>query len=498
MGPAGGLPRGAGGIGGLLALTDVQYSSVIEGGLMAVAGPATGGESVALLAQSGASQAGGGGVTVPLADESGNGGQVVLDDVLAPGGGSELSFAPASESGGSTSQPSPVTMELVAVQPTGEQSLQLTFADGGGNVALGDFEIGEPQYEFYSYWYAYDANGNVGQVVDGWTGDTVAAYEYDAYGRTIAACGPRWIDNPFRFSTKFAEDDGASELVETPAGSGYYVDADPMYYYGYRYYLPRMGRWGSRDPNGSQLLCVYAFSDNAAVSLVDYLGLDVLKSPQSQPVKDELRSPGFPKVTTFGICQRLHGNGAIAEIIGESKKACDRAAALAYVFLNQDIFNDVIRKFGRNTPILVDFYRRAFSSNDLQQLQTTWGSMFRQIHEQCRRGVVVNCCEKCRAEVLGKSDIGSRDGRLTLCPEWFARNSTMREKKRNLDGWKTILHELTHNMSATTDKLVDGTPGIEDLSTGAHYIEQGFTEICAALKNYSPPSGASLSYDPYH
>ncbi|MFO0972946.1 MAG: RHS repeat-associated core domain-containing protein [Phycisphaerae bacterium] len=254
VGAAGGLPRGAGGIGRLLALTDVQYSSVIEGGLMAVAGPATGGQSVALLAQSGASQAGGAGVTVPLADESGNGGRVLLDDVLAPGGGSELTYLPAatqpSESGRSTSQSSPVTMELVAVHPTGEQSLQLTFADGGGNVALGDFEIGEPQHEFYSYWYAYDANGNVGQVVDGWTGDTVAAYEYDAYGRTIAACGPKWIDNPFRFSTKFAEDDAASELVETPPGSGYYVDADPMYYYGYRYYLPRMGRWGSRDPIG--------------------------------------------------------------------------------------------------------------------------------------------------------------------------------------------------------------------------------------------------------
>jgi len=62
--------------------------------------------------------------------------------------------------------------------------------------------------------------------------------------------------NPFRFSTK-------------------YYDAEiGLYYYGYRYYSPSMGRWLNRDPIEEQGgLNLYGFVGNNPVDRWDFLGL---------------------------------------------------------------------------------------------------------------------------------------------------------------------------------------------------------------------------------
>jgi len=78
------------------------------------------------------------------------------------------------------------------------------------------------------YYYCYDANGNVTDLVDT-NGTTVAHYEYDPFGNTTQQSGSAASQNPFRFSTK-------------------YLDETGLYYYGYRYYSPQLGRWPSRDP----------------------------------------------------------------------------------------------------------------------------------------------------------------------------------------------------------------------------------------------------------
>ena len=65
-------------------------------------------------------------------------------------------------------------------------------------------------------------------------GRMAATYEYDPYGNTVSKSGTYADTNLFRFSTKF-------------------VDAETgLYYYGYRYYSPRLGRWISRDPIGER------------------------------------------------------------------------------------------------------------------------------------------------------------------------------------------------------------------------------------------------------
>ena len=85
-------------------------------------------------------------------------------------------------------------------------------------------------------WYfpLYDNNGNVTDYVSE-TGQVVASYAYDAFGRTLSATGPMASVFPFRFSTK-------------------YYDAETgLYYYGYRYYSPRQRR--NLAPEGAQSHC---------------------------------------------------------------------------------------------------------------------------------------------------------------------------------------------------------------------------------------------------
>mgnify|MGYP003810981151 CR=1 FL=1 len=103
---------------------------------------------------------------------------------------------------------------------------------GGIGGLLASYEVTSSK----RYWYFYDANGNVGQILDAdnLTGDLAARYEYDPYGNVI---GPdpnadgNWqehatafaLANPFRFSTRWFD-----------AETG-------MHYYGHRYYLPKLG-----------------------------------------------------------------------------------------------------------------------------------------------------------------------------------------------------------------------------------------------------------------
>jgi RHS repeat-associated protein len=104
---------------------------------------------------------------------------------------------------------------------------------------------------------AYDGNGNVAALINAADGKTVAAYEYGPFGEVIRATGPMAKLNPFRFSTKY-DDDETDQL-----------------YYGYRYYNPSTGRWLSRDPieeNGG--LNIYAFVKNNPIIAVDICGLD--------------------------------------------------------------------------------------------------------------------------------------------------------------------------------------------------------------------------------
>jgi RHS repeat-associated protein len=104
---------------------------------------------------------------------------------------------------------------------------------------------------------AFDGNGNVAALADAASTNILAQYEYSPFGEVIRATGPMAKANPFRFSTKYQDDE--TDLL----------------YYGYRYYNPSTGKWNSRDPleeaGGFNL---YGMVRNNAVNRIDRLGLD--------------------------------------------------------------------------------------------------------------------------------------------------------------------------------------------------------------------------------
>jgi RHS repeat-associated protein len=128
-----------------------------------------------------------------------------------------------------------------------------------------------------TYFYCYDGNGNVVVLVNAADGSIAARYEYGPFGELLRATGLMAKVNPFRFSTKYQDDETG------------------LLYYGYRYYDPSTGSWLSRDPieeqGGLQLVTsrsrkppyavedkqLYAFVSNDPLNRVDVLGLYTAK-----------------------------------------------------------------------------------------------------------------------------------------------------------------------------------------------------------------------------
>lgn len=120
-----------------------------------------------------------------------------------------------------------------------------------------------------------DANGNILRYTDT-AGNVVAAYTYDAFGRTISQSGPLADVFRHRFSTKYFD-------LETG-----------LYYYGYRFYSIALMRWLSRDPLHEEGgLNLYCFCINSSCSKIDPFGKEtmVIKHlPGEEPMTGWARS----------------------------------------------------------------------------------------------------------------------------------------------------------------------------------------------------------------
>jgi RHS repeat-associated protein len=104
--------------------------------------------------------------------------------------------------------------------------------------------------------YGYDATGNVGALVAIDTGLVTGRYDYNAFGEVTVQEGPSAAANPFRYSTKWVDDEAHHS------------------YFGYRCYDAATGRWLNRDPYGEDGGAnLYQFAANAPTSWSDPLGL---------------------------------------------------------------------------------------------------------------------------------------------------------------------------------------------------------------------------------
>ena len=101
------------------------------------------------------------------------------------------------------------------------------------------------------YFPTYDNNGNITKYIDE-SGNIVAAYEYDDFGKTISQSGSLADFFRHRFSTK------------------YFDSETGLYYYGYRFYSPSLMRWLNRDPIEEEGgLNLYGFCGNNAMCKYD-------------------------------------------------------------------------------------------------------------------------------------------------------------------------------------------------------------------------------------
>ncbi|MEW6159950.1 MAG: RHS repeat-associated core domain-containing protein [Verrucomicrobiota bacterium] len=142
-------------------------------------------------------------------------------------------------------------LDLSGTMEGGGLPRQSGAAAGGvrGLLKLTDYTSGTTHH-----FVAYDGNGNVIALVAGASGAITARYEYGPFGEPLRRTGNLARNNPFRFSTKFTENE--SGLV----------------YYGYRYFHPGSAAWLSRDPqeeNGG--LNLYLFVQNNPITHVDVL-----------------------------------------------------------------------------------------------------------------------------------------------------------------------------------------------------------------------------------
>ncbi len=104
-----------------------------------------------------------------------------------------------------------------------------------------------------NYFASYDGNGNITALINAVDKSTSARYEYSPFGELLRASGPMAKPSPFRFSTKFWDDESG------------------LAYYGYRYYNPAQGRWIGRDSAGEQKggNNLFAFCNNNSLSSID-------------------------------------------------------------------------------------------------------------------------------------------------------------------------------------------------------------------------------------
>ncbi len=121
----------------------------------------------------------------------------------------------------------------------------------GGLLAMTEVS---PSGDVSSYYHS-DGNGNVTAMIST-NQEIVARYVFDPFGNTLAATGDKAAANRYRFSSK---------PIHEQSG---------MYDYLYRWYIPELQRWLTRDPVGHNGgVNLFRFVKNSPLGYRDDLGL---------------------------------------------------------------------------------------------------------------------------------------------------------------------------------------------------------------------------------
>lgn len=150
-----------------------------------------------------------------------------------------------------------------------------------------------------AFWFTADANGNVAGFINSANQINRYVASYDPFGNLIMPTSSNAKDFKFRFSSKYCDDETG------------------LYYYGYRFYSPGLGRWLSRDPSGERGGDnLYMYVDNDALNLIDPDGRGIwpLNRRRNQPEYEAVvqgADPTFPQQGIWMCQEELVGKSVV-------------------------------------------------------------------------------------------------------------------------------------------------------------------------------------------
>ena len=149
-------------------------------------------------------------------------------------------------------------------------------------------------YQSGTYYYHYNHRGDV-IAVSSHNGGIVFKADYDAYGK-ITRIDSGSFEPRYTFSTK-----------------RYFKDLG-LYYYGYRWYLPELGRWTTKDPisYSSGALNYYNFCKNIPITKIDLYGL--CEGTHIILVGRNIKNPDFFTEKADHLASQIDGNVEIFQV----------------------------------------------------------------------------------------------------------------------------------------------------------------------------------------
>lgn len=165
---------------------------------------------------------------------------------------------------------------------SGEQNR--TYTHGNGLIGFNDAMSG-------AYWYQGDALGSVTGITDS-SGNLVATYSYDPFGKLLSPEESTSIANPFQWVGQWGLTADASGLTHMRA----------------RYYDETTGKFISADPIGIDGgLNLYAYCGNNGISFVDPAGKAVI---ESYSLGWKLKNIGIGETRKLKHAYIRYGNGS--------------------------------------------------------------------------------------------------------------------------------------------------------------------------------------------
>lgn len=268
------------------------------------------------------------------------------------------------------------------------------------------------------YLPAYDANGNLMALYDATSKAAAAVYDYSPYGELIRSSGDFAALNPFRYSTKYT--DNETKLV----------------YFGHRYYSPKLGRFINRDPieeaGGNNLL---GYVGNDPVNREDILGLNTAIDNRSpfdpntpSPPTDTAAPRVFVPAFDYGNPNEIHSNAPLRQVLWNTWQE-EREKALDRKIRDQHI--SASKANGERNQVAYDESKPATPAISAVKMAAAANSLTGKAPDNA--GIVFSAANMPKNGVIGNAEVG-QSAYLNEAARLKIYNKALRRVSRRLSG----------------------------------------------------------------